>query len=193
MKHVLIVFALVILYHSPINAQDIRSYLVVVKTKSVGNAKGVLYNVSPNAIILQNGDSIIAIGPTEIKKIIIFASNKPYKYKKVFNYTPWDENNFETRPNEQVRIRKWGQPDPTIKEEVGGHISNAAMNGVVNLIAAPLSVIKGSLYTAIINEDVNKFNSIRNDLYKYSIYYQLHTDYKDELKKINSITNRTNE
>lgn len=182
MKFFLII--LVCLLSSPsLFAQRVQSYNAVVKTKNTGTEKGILYHVTDKGIILQTGDSVVAISVADIKRIKIFTTNKPYKYKKVFTYDPWAESNYEILPHSQVKVRKWGMEDPSLGEEIGGHVATAAINGAINLITAPLSKINGNIFNAFINHDNTKFTRVKNDLYYYSIYYQMN-DYKEALKKI---------
>jgi len=188
MKRFFIIFILFIASTIVLQAQNIRSYTVIVKIKGAKTEKGILCNVTTDKLILDNGDGIITVRSEDIRRINIFASKRPYQYKNVLAYDPWEESNFETPVKGQAPVRKWGKEDPSLKEEIGGHIMTVAMNATANLIAAPISRIRGSLFKAKINGDVEKFQELRNDLYYFSIYYQVHSDYGDELKRINVIS-----
>lgn len=185
MKAIAIAFVLLTLFVINLSAQQIQSYDALIQTKSSGLIKGVLYHVTEEGLILQQPDSVVAINATDIKMIKIYASSKPYKYKKIFKYDPWSDDNYEIKPNQIVRTRKWDEKDPTLQEEVTGHIATAAINVTANLIALPFSAIRGNIFKAKVNNKADKFKKIKNELYYYSVDYQIH-DSGAELKKVDS-------
>lgn len=188
MKKVNIVFLFVMCFGFCLQAQVIRSYIAIVKTKD-GKKKGILYQVNEDALTLQQGDSLILVKAVDIKNIRIRASKAPYELKSVVKYDPLAERNYETLPNSQVRVRKDGQQDPDFGEQVAGHVGAAAVNVAVNIIAAPIQAINSSIIKVDINQNPENFKNNKEDLSYHSIYYQKHTNYKDELKKIKAISN----
>jgi len=191
MKAIAIAFAVSLLFAINLSAQQIQSYDAFIQTKSSGIVKGILYHVTDAGLILQQPDSVVAIDAADIKMIKIYASTTPYKYKKIFTYDPWSDDNYETKPNQIVRTRKWNEKDPTFQEEVTGHIATAAINVTANLIALPFSAIRGNIFKAKINHKTDRFKKIKNELYYYSIDYQVH-DSGAELKKANLLVNKGN-
>lgn len=167
-------------------AQLMRSYIAIVKTKD-GKKKGILHRVNEDAILLEQGDSLILVKAIDIKNIRIRASKAPYQLKSVFKYDPLGEHNYERLPNSQVRVRKDGQKDPDTDEQIRGHLTNAAMNGAVNLVAAPIEAINSSIINISINQDIGTFKNNKEELSYHSIYYQRNYSPKDDLKKIQAI------
>jgi hypothetical protein len=183
------IISLLLILCCTVFGQSTQCYIAAVKTKEAGTVKGVLYNVTNNGVVLDCHDSLIVLNSTEIKEIKIFTSPTPYKYKKVFIYDPWGESNFETIPNSQVKRRKWGEKDPTLQEEIIGHVATGAINVAINLIASPIQAINTNIYKVRIAQKIEKFNEVRKELYNYSIHYQLYADSSEELKKAMAITN----
>lgn len=182
-------FVLLTLTVFNIQAQTVKPYIAIIKTQH-GKETGILRQVTADALILEQGDSLAVIKAIDIHKITIKASKKPYQYNSFFSYKPWDESNFDKLPNGQVRVRKYGEKDPTYGEEVKNHINTAVMNGAINLVAAPFSSINGSINKITVNYKLETFITYRDDLVSYSVYYQKNPDYNAELNKIKAINDQ---
>lgn len=167
-------------------SQHINSYIAAVRTPS-GKQKGILREVTPHSLILEKGDSLIIIKAEDIRKITIYAAKKLYTYKSVFTYDPWAENNYERLPNSQIKKRKFNEEDPDFGEEVAGHVGTAAVNLAINAIAAPFHAINGSIEKIYIHQQLDIFETQRDNLTLYSAQYLAHPDYNAELKKIKLI------
>lgn len=187
MRRTYILSILLIFFGVVLQAQTIHPYIAIVKTRD-GKQKGILLRVTSDALVLERGDSVKVIKATDIRNIRIRASKKPYTYKAIFKYDPWDENNFEKVPNSQVRVRKWNEKDPTTGEEIAGHVGTAVVNTTINLIAAPISAINSSIEKIEIKQSIDLFNVNKANLQSYSTSYQANPDYEGELKKIKAIS-----
>lgn len=188
MKKVNVVFLIVMCFGFALQAQVVHPYIAIVKTKD-GKKKGILHQVTEDALTLEKGDSLIVIKAADIKNIRIRASKAPYDIKTPFKYDPFADRNYETLPNSQVRVRKNGEKDPDFGDQVAGQVGAAAVNIAVNIIAAPIQAINSSIIKVDINQNPENFKNNKEDLSYHSIYYQKHTNFKDELKKIKDISN----
>ncbi|RQO73930.1 hypothetical protein DBR43_00545 [Pedobacter sp. KBW06] len=188
MKKVNFVFLFVMCFGLGLQAQVVRSYIAIVKTKD-GKKKGILYQVTEDALTLQQGDSLILVKGADIKSIRIRASKTPYDIKTPFKYDPFSDRNYETLPNSQVRVRKDREKEPDFGDQVAGEVGVAAVNLAVNIIAAPIQAINSSIIKMDINQNPENFKNNKEDLSYHSIYYQRHSNVKDELKKIKAISN----
>lgn len=190
-KIAFLVFVLMIC-STALQAQGVHAYTAIIKTRN-GTEKGILNQVTPEGLIIDNGNAIVMVKAVDIKNVRIKASKKPYKYQTYVKYDPWNENEYEKVPNSDVKVRKWGKEDPTLKDEVALHATGALVNGAANLIAAPIGSINSSILKVKIDYNMDKYNQNKDELYYHSIYYQTHPDYAGELKKINAIRNSLND
>lgn len=192
MRRVAFLVFLLMVCNLALQAQGVHAYTAIIKTRS-GTEKGILNQVTADGLVIDNGSAIVLVKAVDIKNVRIKASKKPYKYQTYAKYDPWNAVEYEQVNHADVKVRKWGKEDPTVKEEVAGHVNTALVNGAANLIAAPLSSINSSILKVKIDYNLDKYKECKDELYYHSIYYQTHPDYAGELKKINAIRNGLND
>lgn len=152
------------------NAQ-VKPYIAIINT---GNKvfKGVLYNVTPDSIGVQKNDKVVFFKAANIKSIKIKVLKRGFRYKKYLSYDPYNEKNYEKVSNKMVPVRKWGEKDPTIEEELSGRIITSFYNTAINGVFASIALINGSLGTIDVNYDVNKYKESVKSIKYHSIAYQ---------------------
>jgi len=163
-------------------AQKVKPYLAIVKTNS-GTSKGVLYRVDSTGLVMESDDKIVKININEIRLVKIKAVKKEYQPKQFANYDPWNENNFDKQPN-GTPLRKWGEKDPTLKEEISGHIGAGIINVAGNLIAAPIHSISGSIVKFQLKGNEREKAAQLKELVYFSIHYQTNPDVAAELRQL---------
>ncbi|MBC7914315.1 MAG: hypothetical protein H7Y07_09345 [Pyrinomonadaceae bacterium] len=166
------------------NAQPIKPFITVVKTAS-GNVRGVLYKVDSAHVFIDSKNGFITINSNEIQSIKIREVKKKYQVKKVFKYDKWDESNFEEN-GYSVPVRKWGEKDPTLKEEITGKVGTSLMNALVNVIAWPIHAINPGIARVKFNDE-KKYADQAEMLSDYSVYYQANPNMLKELQQLKAI------
>lgn len=165
-------------------AQQINPYLVIVQTTS-GKEKGILYKVDSAWLAIDGKNGFARVKSDEIRSIKVRADKRNYKVRKLVKYDPWDEGHFESNVY-GAPVRKWGEKDPSVKEEISGHIGTSLINVLVNVIAAPIHAINPGI-ARIRFDDRTKFADQVYTLSYYSIHYQANRDELKELQQIKSI------
>lgn len=168
------------------NAQQVKPYLTTVKTKT-STVKGILYKVDSTGLLVATSDSLFKIPAEDVKSIKIRTPKKKAEVIRFLTYDPWSENNFEKRPD-GLTVRKWGEKDPTLGEEISGHVATTLINVAGNVIAAPIQAINPSIANFKIKGDLNVFSRYQNDLKFFSVYYQSDPNQVAELQKIKEIS-----
>ncbi|SDG59607.1 hypothetical protein SAMN05421827_108107 [Pedobacter terrae] len=174
------------LFVSESRSQGIKPYIAIVKTKA-DVIKGLLYKVDSASVVMIVEGSPVTLRVDEIKTIKIRTPKKEASIIKFLKYDPWNENNFEKRADGAI-VRKWGEKDPTLGEEVGGHVVTTVVNVTGNIVAAPIQAINPSIANYKINGNAAKYAQHKTDLDYFSVYYQQNTNLTTELQKIKVIS-----
>ncbi len=167
-------------------SQGIKPYLAIVKTKT-DVIKGLLYKADSASVVMIVEDSPITLPVNQIKTIKIRTPKKKASIIQFLKYDPWNADNFEKRADGDM-VRKWGEKDPTLGEEVGGHVVTTMVNITGNIIATPIQAINPSIANFKINGDAAKYAEHQTDLGYFSVYYQQNTNAITELQKIKNIS-----
>ena len=166
------------------SAQQIKPYLVVVKTPT-GKQKGILYKSDSVGLVIDGKGGFTRIDAKEIRSIKVRAVKKNYKLKKFVKYDAWNESHFERNPN-GVPVRKWGEKDPTVKEELNDRISTSLINVIGNIVTAPIHAINPSIARMKFHKNDEFAGQVPTIRY-YSIQYQTNPDRFNELEQLRSI------
>ncbi|RBQ02875.1 hypothetical protein DRW42_24820 [Pedobacter miscanthi] len=167
-------------------AQTVKPYLATVKTKAFVT-KGVLYKVDSASLVVVADDKFVSIGITDIQSIKIKTPKKKKDLIRFVKYDPWNEDNFEKR-TDGIKVRKWGEKDPTLGEEINGHIAATMVNVTGNILAAPIQSINPSIARFKINGSKEKYGLLFNDLKLFSVYYQANPNILAELQQLKAIS-----
>lgn len=155
-------------------AQDVKPYISIVKTKA-GVQKGLLYKVDSAALIMIVDGNFLTINTDQIQSVKIKTPKKPAGVIQFLKYDPWSEDNYEKLPNGAV-VRKWGEKDPTLKEEITGHVAATLLNVTGNILAAPIQSINPSIANYKIKGDAARYATYQTQLSYFSIDYQKNPD-----------------
>jgi hypothetical protein len=152
------------------NAQ-VKPYIAVINT---GNDvfKGVLYNVTPDSVGVKRDSEVVFFKASAIKSIKLKELKRGFRYKKYLSYDPYNEKNYQKVSNKMVPVRKWGEKDPTIEEELSGRIITSFYNTAINGVFASIGLVNGCLSTIKVNYDANKYKENAKNLAYHSISYQ---------------------
>jgi hypothetical protein len=134
--------------------------------------KGVLINVTPDSIGLKKNAEVVFFKADEIKTIKLKELKRGFRYKKYLSYDPYNEKNYQKVSNKMVPVRKWGEKDPTIEEEISGRIITSFYNVAINGVFASIGLINGSLSNINVNYNPIKYKENAKALSYYSIAYQ---------------------
>lgn len=167
-------------------AQTVKPYLATVKTKAAVT-KGILYKVDSASVVVVTDDKFVTISITEIQSIKIRTPKKDKDLIRFVKYDPWNEDNFEKR-SDGIKVRKWGEKDPTLGEEINGHIAATIVNVTGNILAAPIQSINPSIASFKINGNQEKYDLLQHDLKLFSVYYQANPNILAELKQLKAIS-----
>jgi hypothetical protein len=165
--------ALLCFVGSNVSAQ-VKPYLAVVRT-SGHTIKGVLYKASADSICVKTEESTVFICPTTIKTIKIKEISKNSKYRKYFNYDPYNDR-FLKVSRKMKPVRKWGEKDPTIEEELSGRIITEFYNAALNGLASSVKIMNGSSEYLDVNFNKTTYNKELATLNNYSITKQMNKD-----------------
>ncbi|PWS31372.1 hypothetical protein [Pedobacter paludis] len=167
-------------------AQTVKPYITKIKTKD-GVIRGLLYKVDSASVIILADHNFSTVDISEIKSIKIRTPKKPYEIVQFVKYDPWSEDNFEKR-TDGLKVRKWGEKDPTLGEEIGGHFYGTLFNVIGNIFAAPIHSINPSIANYKINGSLQKFAEQKAELNYFSVYYQSNLNIVAETNKIKAIS-----
>jgi len=173
MKTILFAFLLLILITNA-QAQQVKPYISIVKTKA-GVQKGLLYKVDSAALIIIVDGQFQTINTDQLQLVKIRTPKKPAGIIQFLKYDPWNKDNYEKQPNGAV-VRKWGEKDPTLEEEIAGHVAATLLNVTGNILAAPIQSINPSIANYKIKGDAARYATYQTELSYFSIDYQKNPD-----------------
>lgn len=162
--------ALMCLALSSVFAQ-VKPYLAIVKTDK-DTFKGVLYEASADSICLKTEKNTVYIASASVKSINLKEIRKNSKYRKFLNYDPYNDR-FVKVSNKMVPVRKWGEKDPTIEEELSGRIVTCVYNTALNSVTSTVSsIFNGSVRYIEIDYSPSKYKSELTALNIHALRYQ---------------------
>ena len=162
--------ALMCLTLSSVYAQ-VKPYLAIVKTDK-GTFKGVLYEASTDSICLKTEKNTIYVASADVESINLKEIRKNSKYRKFLNYDPYNDR-FVKVSNKMVPVRKWGEKDPTIEEELSGRIVTCVYNTALNSVTSTVSsIFNGSVRFIEIDHNTAKYKSELTALNIHALRYQ---------------------
>jgi hypothetical protein len=134
-------------------AQQAKPYIAVVNT-GTESFKGVLYQVCKDSIGIKKEDGIFFFRGEDIKTITLKEIRKGSKFKSYLGYNSnYNEKRYEKVSNKMVPVRKWGERNPTIEEELSGRILtgiySSAINSIGNLLSGNLNTIEVNYNKAV--------------------------------------------
>ena len=173
-------------FFSFLQAQQITPYIAIVKTNAEVR-KGLLYKVDSLGVVMIIDGGLVTVSTDRIKTIKIRSPKKQASVIQFLKYDPWNKNNYEKRADGAI-VRKWGEKDPTLGEEIGGNVATALINVTGNILAAPIQAINPSIANFKINGDAVKYAQQKTDLNYFSVYYQQNQNLTAEIQKIKAIT-----
>lgn len=138
--------------------------------------KGVLYNVTADSIGVKRDVNVVFFQAGEIKSIKIKELKRGFRYKKYLDYDPYNEKNYEKVSNKMVPVRKWGEKDPTIEEELSGRIITSFYNTAINGVFASIGLMNGALNNIKVDYNPLKYKENLKALSYHSISYQLNPE-----------------
>jgi len=165
--------ALLCFVGSNVSAQ-VKPYLAVVRT-SGQTVKGLLYQASADSICVKTEESTVFLCPDNIKTIKIKEISKNSKYRKYLNYDPYNDRLLKVS-KKMKPVRKWGEQDPTIEEELSGRIITEFYNAALNGLASSVRIMNGSSEFLEVNFDKKTYGKELNTLVNYSIVKQMKPD-----------------
>ncbi|MFD2288569.1 hypothetical protein GJU39_22790 [Pedobacter petrophilus] len=167
----LILFAFLLLgFIASAQAQQVKPYISIVKTET-GVKKGLLYKVDSAALIMIIDGNFLTIHSDQIQSVKIRTPKKPAGIIQFLKYDPWSKDNYEKQPNGAV-VRKWGEKDPTLEEEIAGHVAATILNVTGNILATPIQSINPSIASYKIKGDAARYAAYQTELSYFSIDYQ---------------------
>ncbi len=150
---------------------QVKPYMAVINTGS-DVFKGILSHVTPDSIGIQNDRDIVFFHAEAIKTIKVKELKRGFRYKQFLNYDLQNEKNYQNVTNKMVPVRKWGEKDPTIEEELSGRIITSFYNTALNGVFASISLMSGSLATINVNYDRHVYQENAKQLFQHSLAYQ---------------------
>jgi hypothetical protein len=150
---------------------QVKPYLAVVRT-SGETIKGILYQVSTDSIFIKTDNSKVSLCPTMVKTIKIKEITKSSKYQNYLGHDSYQARYLKVS-KKMKPVRKWGEEDPTIEEELSGRIITGFYNAALNGIASSFRIMNGNSKYLNINYDKLSYNRELNSLSAYSIEKQL--------------------
>jgi len=163
------------------NAQ-VKPYLAVIHTNTE-TYKGLLYNASADSICIKDELQTRFICAAEVNTIELRSINKNSKYRKYSNYDPYNDR-FVKVSKKMVPVRKWGEKDPTIEEELSGRIVTGFYNAALNGIASSLNLFGGSVSKININYNKNNYYKELANLNYHSIEHQINPELNESTQQI---------
>jgi hypothetical protein len=156
------------------NAQ-IKPYIAIINTGD-DVFKGVLYTVTPDSIGVKRDANVVFFHAADIKSIKLKEIKRGFRYKKYLSYDPYNEKNYQKLSNKMVPVRKWGEQDKTIEEELSCRIITSFYNTAMNGVFASIGLVSGSISNVKVNHDVKKYQESAQSLSYHSIAYQTNAD-----------------
>ena len=154
---------------------QVKPYLAIVKTDQE-TFKGVLYEAAADSICLKTDKTTIYIASANVKSINLKEIKKNSKYRKFLNYDPYNDR-FVKVSKKMVPVRKWGDNDPTIEEELSGRIVTCVYNTALNSVTSTMSsIFNGSVRFIEIDYSASKYKSELTALNIHALRYQAEPD-----------------
>ncbi|WP_432708041.1 hypothetical protein [Pedobacter sp.] len=162
-----------------------------IATISTGNDvfKGVLYEVTSDSIGIKKDAEVVYFCPDEIKTIKLREIKRGIRYKKYLNTDSYSEKSFQKVSKKMVPVRKWGEKDPTIEEELSGRIITSFYSTAINGVIASIGLMNGSTNTVNVNYKKENYLEGAKSLAFHSVLYQRSPAAHAELKAQNSKIN----
>jgi hypothetical protein len=183
MRKVLLLLLPAIICFFKYNASaQVKPYLAIVHTDRE-TFKGLLYKASSDSICLKSEKSTLNICASTVKTIELRSVSKNSKYRKYSNYDPYNDR-FVKVSKKMVPVRKWGEKDPTIEEELSGRILTGFYNAALNGIASSFSLINGTVSFMKINYDKDNYYKELSSLNYYSIQHQLNPEFTESTQQV---------
>ena len=166
----LLLTALLLFTQFFVNAQPVKPYQAIVKSNA-GLQKGILYKADSNTIVIEVNNELTSVKNSEVKWIKIKVVKSHYQVKTFVKYKdPFDESHYEKRVND-VPIRKQGDKEPTLTEQVTDRVGTSVFNMLANVIARPIHLINPSIDR--FKRHKKKFTAEQlQELSYYSVKYQ---------------------
>ncbi len=161
---------------------QVTPYLAIVHTDK-DTFKGLLYKASADSICLKNEKSTVNICASSVKTIELRSVAKNSKYRRYSNYDPYNDR-FVKVSRKMVPVRKWGEKDPTIEEELSGRILTGFYNAALNGIASSLNLISGTVSFMNINYDKENYYKELTNLNYHSIQHQLDPEFTESTQQV---------
>jgi hypothetical protein len=178
----LLILPAVVLFLKYDACAQVKPYLAIVHTDQE-TFKGLLYKASADSICLKNEKSTLNICASSVKTIELRSVAKNSKYRKYSNYDPYNDR-FVKVSRKMVPVRKWGEKDPTIEEELSGRIVTGLYNAALNGIASSLSLINGTVSFMNINYDKENYFKELTNLTYHSIQHQLNPEVSESTQQV---------
>ncbi|WP_432714438.1 hypothetical protein [Pedobacter sp.] len=150
---------------------QVKPYIAIINTGE-HVFKGVLYHVTPDSVGVKKDQDVVFFKADQIKNIKVKEMKRGFRYKKYLTYDPNDEKTYEKVTHKMVPVRKWGEKDPTVEEELGCRIITSFYNTAINGVFASIGLMSGCLSSVNINYNVNIYKANVKALAFHSITYQ---------------------
>jgi hypothetical protein len=186
-KLVIIILPLVFGFLKYDASAQVKPYLAIIHTNNE-TFKGLLYKASPDSICIKNELNTLFICASEVKTIEIRSINKNSKYRKYSNYDPYNDR-FVKVSKKMVHVRKWGEQEPTIEEELSGRIVTGFYNAALNGLASSLNLLGGSVSFIEINYNKENYNKQLANLNYHSIEHQVKPELNQSMQQAVTIAN----
>jgi hypothetical protein len=142
-----------------------------------------LYNASADSICIKDESNTTTICASKVNTIELRSINKNSKYRRYSNYDPYNDR-FVKVSKKMVPVRKWGEKDPTIEEELSGRIVTGVYNAALNGLASSLNLFGGSVSFLNINYDKAKYYKELANLNGLSISHQLNPEVSESTQEV---------
>jgi hypothetical protein len=165
-----LVFCLLLAAKVSVFAQ-VKPYLAIVNTGKLV-FKGILYQVTPDSVGVKGISSVVFFKSCNIKSIKLKALKKGSKYTKYVGYDSYNEKNYVKVSKKMVPVRKWGENDPTIEEELSCRIITSFYNAAINGVASSMNFLHSSLKTVNVDYSDQSYKDHLTSLTYLSFLYQ---------------------
>lgn len=161
---------------------QVKPYLAIIHTNNE-TFKGLLYKASADSICIKDEQNTQFICASSVKSIELRSINKNSKYRRYSNYDPYNDR-FVKVSKKMVPVRKWGEQDPTIEEELSGRIVTGFYNAALNGIASSLNLFGGSVSFMEINYSKENYYKQLANLNYHSIEHQLNPEVNESTQQV---------
>ncbi|MDB5021361.1 MAG: hypothetical protein JWQ28_2488 [Pedobacter sp.] len=181
-KLLIILLPIIVCFFNNTASAQVKPYLAVIHTNNE-TFKGLLYKASADSICIKDEQKTLFICAAEVKTIEIRSINKNSKYRRYSNYDPYNDR-FVKVSKKMVPVRKWGEKDPTIEEELSGRIVTGFYNAALNGIASSLNLFGGSVSFMEINYNKENYYKQLANLNYHSIEHQLNPELNESTQQV---------